>query len=130
MKHIQQTYTFSATVSDPIKAIIKQHIPSYEFIKIGESVTVDKIDHSYVSVQHEDKIANLIKLIQDHSWEKVLIFTQTKRNTKTLWEILAKMSYKVGMLHGDMSQNKRLSTLKHFKENDLKILVTTDVAAR
>lgn len=130
MKHIQQTSTFSATISDEIQKIIKEHISKYEFIKIGEAVTVDKINHSFVSVPHNDKIFNLLNIIKQHGTDKIVIFTQTKRNTKTLSAIIEKAHYKVGMLNGNMSQWKRNATLKSFKDNMLKILVTTDVAAR
>ncbi len=130
MQHIQQTYTFSATINNDIKSIIKEHVNEYEFIKIWEAVTVDKINHSYMSVNHEDKLSNLINLIKSHSNDKVLVFTQTKRNTKTIRDIVEKSWYKAGMLNGDMSQSKRMFTLKSFKEWVIRVLVTTDVAAR
>ncbi|NCO98307.1 DEAD/DEAH box helicase [bacterium] len=95
MKNIKQTSTFSATISPEIKTIIKEHVPEYEFIKIGEAVTVDKIHHSYVSVPHEDKIFNLIKIIKAHINDKVLVFTQTKRNTKTIGIAIEKSGYEV-----------------------------------
>ncbi len=130
MKNIQQTYTFSATINNDMKSIIKEHVDSYEFIKIWEAVTVDKINHSYMSISHEDKLSNLINLIKSHWKDKVLVFTQTKRNTKTIRDIVEKSWYTVGMLNGDMSQNKRMFTLKSFKEWGIRVLVTTDVAAR
>lgn len=130
MHQIQQTSTFSATISPEIKEIIKGHITDYEFIKIGEAVTVDKINHSFVSVAHDDKILNLLSIIHSHSKDKILVFTQTKRNTKTLCYVIEKAGYKVGMLNGNMSQGKRNATLQEFKDAKLKILVTTDVAAR
>jgi superfamily II DNA/RNA helicase len=95
MKNIQQTSTFSATISPEIKTIIKEHVPEYEFIKIGEAVTVDKINHTFVSVPHEDKITNLIKIIRAHSKDKIAIFTQTKRNTKTIGIAIEKSGFPV-----------------------------------
>jgi superfamily II DNA/RNA helicase len=47
-------------------------------------VTVDKINHAFVPVAHTDKIINLLALIHQHSKDKILVFTQTKRNTQTL----------------------------------------------
>lgn len=130
MKNIQQTSTFSATISNEIKVIIKEHVPNYEFIKIWEAVTVDKINHTFVSVPHDDKIFNLIKIIKAHSKDKIVIFTQTKRNTKTIGIAIEKSGHEVWILNGNMSQGKRNSTLKKFQDWDLKILVTTDVASR
>ncbi len=130
MRQLQQTSTFSATISPEIKEVIKSHISEYEFIKIGEAVTVEKINHSFIPVAHQDKMVNLLSLIQKHRNDKILIFTQTKRNTKTISYAIEKAGYTVGMLNGNMSQGKRNATIKSFKDADLKILVTTDVAAR
>lgn len=130
MKDVKQTYTFSATMNNDMKTIIKEHIFEYESIKIGEEVTVDKISHRYLAVDHEQKLPNLLKLIQTHSREKVLIFTHTKRNTKTINDVLMKSKINTWMLNGNMSQNKRQWTLNDFKKWKLQVLVTTDVAAR
>lgn len=130
LRHIKQTLTFSATMNDEMKAIIKRHISSYEFIKIGEWVTVDKINHTYMAVEHEQKLYNVIKLIKDHPKDKVLIFTHTKRNTKTIQQILLWDKFNAGLLNWDMAQWKRQSTLNDFKLWKTQILVTTDVAAR
>lgn len=130
LRHVKQTLTFSATMNDEMKAIIKKHIASYEFIKIGEWVTVDKINHAYMAVEHEQKLFNVIKLIKDHPKDKVLIFTHTKKNTKTIQQILVWDKFNAGLLNGDMAQWKRQSTLNDFKLGKTQILVTTDVAAR
>jgi len=130
LKNTKQTYTFSATMNDNMKAIIKKHISSYEFIKIGEGVTVDKIHHRYLPIDHEQKLYNVIKLIKAHSNDKVIIFTHTKKNTKTIYQILLWDWFKVGLLNWDMAQWKRQSMLADFKIWQTQILVTTDVAAR
>jgi len=75
-------------MNDEMKTIIKKHITDYEFIKIGEAVTVDKIHHRYLAIEHEQKLFNVIKLIKAYPQDKVLIFTHTKRNTKTIQQIL------------------------------------------
>ncbi|NOZ43872.1 MAG: hypothetical protein GXP45_01730 [bacterium] len=72
-----------------MKDIIKKHVGKFEFIKVGEEVTVDKIDHRYLAVKHEDKLFNVIQLIRDHKKEKIIIFTHTKRNTKTIKQVLS-----------------------------------------
>jgi len=88
LKNVKQTLTFSATMNNDMKAIIKDHINEYEFIKIGHEVTVDKINHRYIPMDHEQKLFNVIKLIEKHPDDKVIIFTHTKRNTKTIHQIL------------------------------------------
>jgi ATP-dependent RNA helicase DeaD len=130
MKWIKQTLTFSATLSSEVKKIINEHISSYEFIKIWEAITVDKINHSYIELAHDDKFITCKQLIDAHPKDKILVFTHTKRNTKTIHKILEAEWYKVWLLNGDMKQSKRMSTLLAFKEQKIRIMVTTDVAAR
>ncbi len=130
LKNVKQTYTFSATMNDDMKAIIKKHISSYEFIKIGEGVTVDKIHHRYLPIEHEQKLYNVIRLIKAHAKDKVLIFTHTKRNTKTIHQILIWDGFKAGLLNWDMAQGKRQAMLNAFKTGETQVMVTTDVAAR
>jgi len=130
MENVKQTFTFSATMNSKMKDIIRKHVPEYEFIKVGEAVTVDKINHSYMPVEHEHKLHNVIKLLKTHKNDKTIIFTHTKRNTNTLQKVLNIDGFNAWMLNGDMSQNKRQSTLNAFKAGKIKVLVTTDVAAR
>lgn len=130
LNKVKQTYTFSATMNDDMKKIIKEYVPNSEFIKIWEEVTVDKIHHRFLPVEHDQKLYNLLKLIQTHTKEKILIFTHTKRNTKTIHQILISNRLNAGLLNGNMAQWKRQSTLNEFKEWKTQILVTTDVAAR
>jgi ATP-dependent RNA helicase DeaD len=130
MKGIKQTLLFSATMNEEMKKIIDEHVEKYSFIKVGEEVTVDRIDHSYMAIAHEQKMYNLIKLIHDHPKDKVVVFTHTKRNTETISNILGKENITAGMLNGDMSQGKRQAMLRDFKQGKMQVLVTTDVAAR
>lgn len=44
--------------------------------------------------------------------------------------MLGLLGVRVGELHGNMSQPLRLDTLKRFKENEIDVLLATDVAAR
>lgn len=44
--------------------------------------------------------------------------------------LLRKLGYKAVTVNGQMSQNKRLSSLARFKTKDVNILVATDVASR
>ena len=135
LENLKQTMTFSATINPEIKNIIGKHCPEYKHIRIWESVTVDKIDHTYIEVPHSHKFATLVELIHAHEWQKILIFSQTKRNTEVLAEHLWKEKIngkhvQVGFLNGDLDMRHRTRTLRDFKEGVCNILITTDVAAR
>jgi len=130
MKKIKQTYTFSATMNHKMKKIIQKHVSDAKIIKIWEQVTVDKINHKYLAIEHKDKLYNVINLIKKHPEDKIIIFTHTKRNTRTIHKILIWEKLSAELLNWDMPQGKRQSVLNWFKKGKVKILVTTDVAAR
>ena len=127
---IKQTMTFSATINDEIKRVLQRHCGEYVHIRIGDAITVDKIDHTYIDMAHDQKFANLIHLIETHKDQKIIIFAQTKRNTEVINDELFDKGYKIMYLNGDLDQRQRTRALRAFKEGSCKILVTTDVAAR
>jgi ATP-dependent RNA helicase DeaD len=127
---IKQTMTFSATINEEIKRVLQKHCGEYVHIRIGDTLTVDKIDHTYIDMAHEHKFANLINLIEMHKDQKIIIFAQTKRNTEVINDALFDKGYKIMYLNGDLDQRQRTRALRAFKEGSCKILVTTDVAAR
>ncbi len=59
-----------------------------------------------------------------------IIFCNRKLDVGNLWKSLDRHGYSVGALHGDMDQTSRTATLKAFKDNKIKLLVASDVAAR
>lgn len=135
LDNLKQTMTFSATLAQEIKNVIKKHCPEYVDIRVGEKVTVDKIDHTYIEVPHEHKFATLVEILRAHQWQKTLIFSQTKRNTETLTKHLQQEKLdgekiNVHFLNGDLDMRHRTRTLRAFKDGSCNILVTTDVAAR
>lgn len=66
LDNLKQTMTFSATLAQEIKNVIKKHCPEYVDIRVGEKVTVDKIDHTYIEVPHEHKFATLVEILRAH----------------------------------------------------------------
>ena len=130
LPNIKQTMTFSATINNEVKDVITRHCPEYVHIRMGGSITIDKIDHTYIDMTHEQKFPTLMHLIETHNDQKTIIFAQTKRNTEVLARALFAAKKKVLFLNGDLDMRQRTRALRSFKEGSCKILVTTDVAAR
>lgn len=130
LTNLKQTMTFSATINNEIKDIITKHCKDYEYIRVSPSVTVDKIDHTYIELPLADKFPTLMHLLDEHKGQKTIIFAQTKRNTEVITTELKRAGYTAAYLNGDLDQRQRSRALDAFKKGICKILVTTDVAAR
>jgi superfamily II DNA/RNA helicase len=127
---LKQTYMFSATYSSEIMSIINAHLKEYEFIKTSTELMVAKIQHHYLPTHDHEKFEVLNHLLKIHDGEKIIIFTQMKRTAQDICDDLRDKGIKALPLHGDLEQRDRMRVMKAFKAGEMKVLVTTDVAAR
>lgn len=127
----RQTLLFSATLPKTIQELAQRFLKNPEFIGIkAKEVTVPSIEQSYVEVQERQKFEVLSTLLDVQSPELAIVFGRTKRRVDELNEALNKRGYSAEGIHGDLTQAKRESVLRQFKEGTIEVLVATDVAAR
>lgn len=127
----RQTLLFSATMPAPIRKIAETFMKDPEIVKIkSKEMTVENIDQYFVKSQEREKFDILSRLLNVHQPELAIIFGRTKRRVDELSHALNIRGYLAEGIHGDLSQAKRLSVLRQFKEGKIDILVATDVAAR
>jgi ATP-dependent RNA helicase RhlE len=72
----------------------------------------------------------LAHLVKSNDWRQVLVFTKTKHGANRLAQQLEKSGIEADAIHGNKSQNARVRALTRFKDNELRVLVATDIAAR
>ena len=72
----------------------------------------------------------LCRLLDLQEPELAIIFVRTKRRVDELSEGLKKRGYSAEGIHGDLTQAKRDSVIRQFREKTIDILAATDVAAR
>lgn len=126
-----QTLLFSATMPKPIKELAQRFMKEPEFISIKtKEVTVPNTEQIYFEVQERQKFEVFCRLLDVQSPDLAIVFGRTKRRVDELSEALNKRGYSAEGIHGDLTQAKRESVLRHFKEGITEILVATDVAAR
>jgi ATP-dependent RNA helicase RhlE len=127
----RQNLMFTATFSNTFRSLAKEM--SKKAIEI--SVTTDgatgkNISHHVHPVDKSRKAELLIELIEVNNWDQALVFTRTKHGADRLQKQLTRVDISTKAIHGNKTQNNRLKALESFKNNKIKILVATDVAAR
>ena len=126
-----QTLLFSATMPGPIQRIAERFMKDPQIVRVKtKEVTVSSIEQYYIEVQEKAKFDVLTRLLDIQAPELAIIFGRTKRRVDELSEALNLRGYNAEGIHGDLSQAKRLSVLRKFKEGSIDVLVATDVAAR
>jgi len=78
--------------------------------------------------EHKQKL--LAWLLLNETYDKALVFTNTKIKADELRGPLRGYKLRVGVLHGDMDQKDRNRMMELFREGTINIVVATDLAAR
>ena len=126
-----QTLLFSATMPEPIRKIAERFMEDPHHVKVkAKEMTVDRIQQYYVELKEAEKFDALTRLLDIQTPELAIVFGRTKRRVDELSSALNLRGYNAEGIHGDLSQAKRMSVLKKFKEGNVDVLVATDVAAR
>jgi ATP-dependent RNA helicase RhlE len=127
----RQNLMFSATFSDDIKKLASGILKNPVSVATApQNSTAKKVTHKVYKVDKKKKTAFTIKLVKENNWNQVLIFTRTKHGANKLTKKLIQAGVSSAAIHGNKSQGARTKALKNFKDNSIKILVATDIAAR
>jgi superfamily II DNA/RNA helicase len=128
---LRQTLLFSATFSDPIRALANKLLIDPVSIETApRNTTVKAIRQWAVTVDKKRKPELFLHLLKRHGWGQVLAFVKTRRGVDELVDLLHAKRIGADSIHGDKPQPARLRALERFKAGEVKILVATDVAAR
>ena len=127
----RQTLLFSATMPKPIKLLAQRILEEPEFISItkGETTNSD-ISQEYYVIEESERDDAIIRLMDAEESTKSVVFCRTKSEVDRLSNVLSNAGYLANGLHGDMEQRQRENVIRGFKNNSVKVLVATDVAAR
>jgi ATP-dependent RNA helicase RhlE len=127
----RQTLFFSATMSQDIEHIAYSMLKDPVFIEVSPRGTAPgTIDQKAYPVAQQSKMPLLLELLSKEDFDRVLVFTRTKRGADRVAHILEAREHKSNRIHGDRSQSQREAALRAFKMGKTNVLVATDVAAR
>jgi ATP-dependent RNA helicase RhlE len=129
----RQTMLFSATMSESIEQLARSTMKSPEMIEVNRrgSAALSVEQKAYV-VATESKTALLLDLLERErdTFERVLVFTRTRRGAERLSHILEAREHAADRIHADRTQREREAALQGFKDGRTRVLVATDIAAR
>jgi superfamily II DNA/RNA helicase len=131
----RQTLFFSATMPPEITKLTEKFLQAPVRVEVSKPAsTATTVTQRLVKSGSKswDKRAVLRKLIEDEgdALTNAIIFCNRKVDVSELFRSLTKHDFDAGALHGDMDQRARMATLDGFRNNKLRLLVASDVAAR
>ena len=129
----RQTLLFSATMSSSIEQLARSTTKNPELIEVSTRGRAAKlVEQIAYHVPAESKMALLLQLLEKEParFERVLIFTRTRRGAERLSHVLGSRDHRVKRIHADRSQSQREEALRAFSEGRARVLVATDIAAR
>ena len=131
MPVVRQNLMFSATY--PQKVLNYTSLISTNALEVGienEEATVQSIKQRVIEVNNENRGPLLRHLIENEKYEQTLVFMASKRAAHNIATKFRKYGFKAEAFHSDLDQEERNFTLELFKDNKVKVLFATDIAAR
>ncbi len=126
-----QACMFSATIPPRVRNLSSEFLTNPAFLSLSSgNVSVDAIEHRIYQVSAMEKDRVLVRLFELENPESAIIFANTKREVEYLGTFLKNYGFDADTISGDLTQQAREKVMKRIRDNDLRFLVATDVAAR
>lgn len=127
----RQLMFFSATIDQKVQTLIGNFTKDPLTVSLQASSTSENVHQNVIKYRgNGDKLDKLHDLLIEEKVSKAIVFDETQRNVERLGKELTARGFSVDALHGGKSQGQRKRALARFKDNDVNVLVATDVAAR
>ena len=130
-KNKRTTMLYSATLNDTVMRLAMNWMEEPFKAEVeSETNATDTVKQVVYVIQAKDKFTVLYNHIALHPDSRAIVFCNRKSTTEDVYESLKVRGVSVEMLSGDVNQNKRLKVLDAFRDNEIKVVVATDVAGR
>ena len=127
----RQTLFFSATITPEIQALVNTFLNDPVTISVRTSETSEHVEQTVIEARDKNhKVELLTEMLKGKDYEKVLVFGETKFGVQRLSDHLDNSGIPSVAIHGNKNQSQRQRALKQFKDERVRVLVATDVAAR
>lgn len=127
----RQTLFFSATTTPAVHAVVQDFLRDPITISVRTSETNEHVEQNIIQSRDKaHKIELLTEMLRGKDYDKVLVFGETKFGVQRLSDHLDNSGIPSVAIHGNKNQSQRQRALKQFKDEHVKVMVATDVAAR
>ena len=127
----RQTMMFSATLLSDINRFIHKHMNNPLVLQTQSYVDESKLEQIYYDIYPQNnKFSILVHLLKNNTSGLAIVFCATRRESDIVARNLRYNGIHASAIHGGMSQNKRSQSLDSLKNQQIDVLVATDVAAR
>lgn len=127
----RQTLMFSATFSTDVMHLVEQWTVDRVTVEIEpETVATASVDQRVYLAATNEKYTLLYNILKQDNVDSLIVFANRRDEARGLWEHLQAHGFAAGLLSGEIAQKQRVNTLDKFKNNQLQVLVATDVAGR
>ncbi len=127
----RQTLLFSATLSSDVLKVAANTLTDPARIEVAPSATpIEAIEQMLYPVNGQQKTDLLIRLLEKHQLDRVLVFTRTKHRADKVCRHLERSRIRGAAIHSNRSQAQRQRALDGFKNGTYRVLVATDIVAR
>lgn len=130
----RQNLLFSATFPAKVEQLSQEFLEFPVKIEVTpQSTPAAKVEQELYHVPNLRTKINFIEMLLGNPGEftRVMIFARTKENADSVFKFIDRK--KLGparVIHSNKGQNSRINAMSEFKDGKLKVLVSTDVAAR
>ena len=129
----QQTLLFSATSGgNGLREVIGKVLRNPLHLKLNAVSELSEGTRQQIlladDVTHKEQLVQW--LLANESFQKAIIFTNTRTQADRLYGRLVAADVKAFVLHGDKDQKDRKMAIERFRTGGSRVLVATDVAAR
>lgn len=131
MPEERQTLFLSATITPEIDNVVRDFLKDPVTVSVRKGETSDHVEQGVVEARDKShKVELLCDMLSNDEFEKVLVFGETKFGVQRLSDHLSNVGIPSVAIHGNKNQSQRTKALKQFKDERVKVMVATDVAAR
>jgi superfamily II DNA/RNA helicase len=127
----RQTLLFSATMPPPIQKLAAKFLSEPKRVEVARPATANtNIDQQVIEVRSDKKRDVLREVLRGEGVKNAIVFSNRKTMVRELYTSLKRSGFAVGQIHGDMEQSDRIAEFDRFKNDEITVLVASDVAAR